>query len=141
MASTDKDYRFMATNDLLNELQKGAINLDEDAEKRIVNIILQLLKDNNAEVQNLAVKCIGRMVLRSKEMNVHTILDSLCANVISGDETLNEISGIALKQIINDLQGNVSSQPNTGVLVTLLCKKVVVFLLTPITVVILFSTF
>lgn len=46
----------MATNDLLVELQKDSIKLDDEAEKRIVKTLLQLLRDNNAEVQNLAVK-------------------------------------------------------------------------------------
>lgn len=56
MTSNDKDFRFMATNDLLVELQKDSIKLDDEAEKRIVKTLLQLLRDNNAEVQNLAVK-------------------------------------------------------------------------------------
>lgn len=46
----------MATNDLLNELQKDSIKLDDDAEKNVVRTLLNLLKDTNAEVQNLAVK-------------------------------------------------------------------------------------
>lgn len=46
----------MATNDLLGELQKDSIKLDNDAEKNIVRTLLSLLKDTNAEVQNLAVK-------------------------------------------------------------------------------------
>lgn len=56
MSSSDKDFRFMATNDLLNELQKDSIKLDDDAEKNVVRTLLNLLKDTNAEVQNLAVK-------------------------------------------------------------------------------------
>jgi len=56
MSSNDKDFRFMATNDLLGELQKDSIKLDDEAEKKIVKTLLGLLKDSNAEVQNLAVK-------------------------------------------------------------------------------------
>lgn len=56
MTSNDKDFRFMATNDLLAELQKDSIKLDDEAEKKIVKTLLHLLKDSNAEVQNLAVK-------------------------------------------------------------------------------------
>lgn len=59
MSSNDKDFRFMATNDLLNELQNESIKLDDEAEKKIVKTLLFLLKDNNAEVQNLAVKWFG----------------------------------------------------------------------------------
>lgn len=63
MSSSDKDFRFMATNDLLNELQNDSIKLDDDAERKIVKILLVRLKDNNAEVQNLAVKWYGLMTI------------------------------------------------------------------------------
>ena len=56
MTSTDKDYRFMATNDLMSELQKDSIKLDDDSEKKVVRTLLKLLEDKNGEVQNLAVK-------------------------------------------------------------------------------------
>lgn len=48
--------RFMATNDLMMELQKDSIKLDEDSEKKVVKMLLKLLEDKNGEVQNLAVK-------------------------------------------------------------------------------------
>lgn len=56
MASNDKDFRFMATNDLMSELQKDSIKLDDDSEKKVVRMVLRLLEDKNGEVQNLAVK-------------------------------------------------------------------------------------
>jgi len=48
--------RFMATNDLMLELQKDSIKLDEDSERKVVAMLLKLLEDKNGEVQNLAVK-------------------------------------------------------------------------------------
>ena len=48
--------RFMATNDLMSELQKDSIKLDDDSERKVVKMILKLLEDKNGEVQNLAVK-------------------------------------------------------------------------------------
>lgn len=48
--------RFMATNDLMLELQKDSIKLDEDSERKVVDMLLRLLEDKNGEVQNLAVK-------------------------------------------------------------------------------------
>lgn len=56
----------MATNDLLNELQNDSIKLDDDAERKIVKTLLGLLKDNNAEVQNLAVKWYGGVFIYNK---------------------------------------------------------------------------
>lgn len=56
MASSDKDFRFMATNDLMGELQKDSIKLDDDSERKVVKMLLRLLEDKNGEVQNLAVR-------------------------------------------------------------------------------------
>lgn len=56
MSSPDKDFRYMATNDLMTELQKPSIKLDDETEKKIVKMLLNLLEDKNGEVQNLAVK-------------------------------------------------------------------------------------
>uniref|UniRef100_A0A3Q2WBD9 Uncharacterized protein n=2 Tax=Haplochromini TaxID=319058 RepID=A0A3Q2WBD9_HAPBU len=50
MTSSDKDFRFMATNDLMTELQKDSIKLDDDSERKV------RVYDLNGEVQNLAVK-------------------------------------------------------------------------------------
>jgi cullin-associated NEDD8-dissociated protein 1 len=35
MTSVDKDFRFMACNDLMSELQKDSIKLDDDIERRV----------------------------------------------------------------------------------------------------------
>ena len=56
MTSSDKDFRFMAANDLMTELQKDSIKLDDDSERKVVKMLLKLLEDKNGEVQNLAVK-------------------------------------------------------------------------------------
>lgn len=48
--------RFLATNDLMQELQKDSIKVDEDSKRKVVNILLKLLEDKNGEVQSLAVK-------------------------------------------------------------------------------------
>uniref|UniRef100_A0A3Q2EGG1 Cullin-associated and neddylation-dissociated 1 n=1 Tax=Cyprinodon variegatus TaxID=28743 RepID=A0A3Q2EGG1_CYPVA len=58
MTSSDKDFRFMATNDLMTELQKDSIKLDDDSERKV--------KDKNGEVQNLAVKCDLRIRKKRK---------------------------------------------------------------------------
>ena len=56
MTSSDKDFRFMATNDLMSELQKDSIKLDDESERKVVRMLLKLLEDKNGEVQNLAVR-------------------------------------------------------------------------------------
>lgn len=65
MTSNDKDFRFMATNDLMSELQKDSIKLDDDSEKKVVKMLLRLLEDKNGEVQNLAVKWYADFIWHS----------------------------------------------------------------------------
>ncbi|RUS22906.1 hypothetical protein BC937DRAFT_95227 [Endogone sp. FLAS-F59071] len=54
MSSEDSDHRYMATLDLINELQKEAFTLEESTEKKVVDSVLTLMRDKNGEVQNLA---------------------------------------------------------------------------------------
>ena len=108
----------MATNDLMSELQKDSIKLDDDCEKKVVRMLLKLLEDKNGEVQNLAVKCLGPLVNKVKEIQVETIVDTLCTNMISNNEQLRDISSIGLKTVIAELS------PNSTALVSTICKKI-----------------
>ncbi|KAM6301080.1 cullin-associated NEDD8-dissociated protein 1-like [Aegotheles albertisi] len=120
MSSSDKDFRFMATNDLMMELQKDSIKLDEDSEKKVVKMLLKLLEDKNGEVQNLAVKCLGPLVGKVKEYQVETIVDTLCTNMLSDKEQLRDISSIGLKTVISELP-----PASTGsTMTTNVCKKI-----------------
>ena len=103
MTSTDKDFRFMATNDLMTELQKDSIKLDDDSERKVVRMLLKLLEDKNGEVQNLAVRCLGPLVGKVKDFQVESIVDHLCNNMIGDKEQLRDISSIGLKTVINEL--------------------------------------
>lgn len=118
MTSSDKDFRFMATNDLMGELQKDSIKLDDDSEKKVVKMLLKLLEDKNGEVQNLAVKCMGPLVNKVKEFQVETIVDTLCSNMLSEKEQLRDISSIGLKIVISELP------PSSTSLAGSICKKI-----------------
>jgi cullin-associated NEDD8-dissociated protein 1 len=102
MTSTDKDFRFMATNDLMTELQKDSIKLDDDSERKVVRMLLKLLEDKNGEVQNLAVRCLGPLVGKVKDFQVESIVDHLCNNMVGDKEQLRDISSIGLKTVINE---------------------------------------
>ena len=52
----DKDFRYMATSDLLAELSKDAFKPDSDGERKICKCVLKLLNDQSSDVQGLAVK-------------------------------------------------------------------------------------
>lgn len=56
MTGKDKDYRYMATSDLLNELNKEGFKVDVDLEAKLSNIVIQQLDDAAGDVSGLAVK-------------------------------------------------------------------------------------
>ncbi|CAF4555104.1 unnamed protein product [Rotaria socialis] len=115
MSSSDKDFRFMATSDLMNDLQKESIKLDDDSERRIVKGVLKLLEDTNGEVQNQAVKCLGPLVCKVKEPQIEIICDTLCSNCtnMSKDaEQLRDISSSGLKTVIASLAATNSGATN-----------------------------
>jgi len=118
MSSSDKDFRFMATNDLMGELQKDSIKLDDDSERKVVKMLLRLLEDKNGEVQNLAVKCLGPLVTKVKETQVETIVEHLCTNMCSDKEILRDISSIGLKTVISELPLTASSMAAS------VCKRI-----------------
>ncbi|PIK52688.1 putative cullin-associated NEDD8-dissociated protein 1-like isoform X2 [Apostichopus japonicus] len=118
MTSSDKDFRFMATNDLMTELQKDSIKLDDDSERKVVKMLLKLLEDKNGEVQNLAVKCLGPLVSKVKDYQVETIVETLCNNMLSDKEQLRDISSIGLKTVINELP------TSSNTLATSICKGI-----------------
>ncbi|XP_048590232.1 cullin-associated NEDD8-dissociated protein 1 [Nematostella vectensis] len=118
MTSSDKDFRFMATNDLMAELQKDSIKLDDDSERKVVQMLLKLLEDKNGEVQNLAVKCLGPLVSKVKEYHVETIVDTLCSNMLSDKEQLRDISSIGLKTVIGELP------PASSSLAANICRRI-----------------
>ncbi|XP_076003367.1 cullin-associated NEDD8-dissociated protein 2 [Genypterus blacodes] len=120
MTSTDKDFRFMATNDLMLELQKDSIKLDEDSERKVVTMLLKLLEDKNGEVQNLAVKCLAPLVSKVKEHQVEMMVDTLCSNMMSDKEQLRDISSMGLKTVIAELPPSSSGLTLTSSV----CKKI-----------------
>jgi cullin-associated NEDD8-dissociated protein 1 len=56
IASKDKDFRYMATSDLLNELQKDTFKVDADLEKKLTVALLAQLEDASGDISGLAVK-------------------------------------------------------------------------------------
>lgn len=60
MSSRDKDFRYMATSDLLTELQKDAFKMDNESERKLCQMIIKLLSDGAGDVQGLAVKWCAR---------------------------------------------------------------------------------
>jgi cullin-associated NEDD8-dissociated protein 1 len=101
MRNVDKDFRYMALNDLLAELTKPRGQLDDVLASRLVDAVLKTLEDANGEVQNMGVKCLGPLIKRSNESYVQVIVDRLCK--ADGAEALKDISATALRTVISEL--------------------------------------
>ncbi|CAJ0768596.1 2262_t:CDS:2, partial [Entrophospora sp. SA101] len=113
MDSSDTDFRYMATNDLMNELQKDGFTLEEQTEKKVVQKVIKLMDDANGEVQNLAVKCLAPLVKKVREAQLQEIVDQLCLySTQQGKEELRDIAGIGLKTIIVEIPSNSPSANN-----------------------------
>ena len=50
MHNSDKDIRFMATNDMLVQLGKDTFKLDDKSEDNLVTAVLKILHDNRLKV-------------------------------------------------------------------------------------------
>lgn len=99
----DKDERYMATNDLCNELIKG-LAMDEPLEQRICTAILKQLDDQSNDVQSVAVKCLGVLFKRIHLVQMEKIADKLCKHVLGhGNESLRDIYAIGLKTLVLDI--------------------------------------
>lgn len=103
MNSSDKDFRFMATNDLMGELQRENIRWDDDSETKVTLQIVGLLTDKNGEVQNLAVRCLGFLVSKIKDERRQIVIRQLCKMLDSDSEESRDIASIALKTIVAEI--------------------------------------
>ncbi|KAL1924349.1 uncharacterized protein VTP21DRAFT_7384 [Calcarisporiella thermophila] len=121
MSNEDLDFRYMAANDLMNELQKDTFYLEESSEKRVVAAVLNLMNDKNGEVQSLAVKCLSPLVKKIHEAQLQDIVDQLCNFATQNKkEELRDIASIGLKTVIVEIPPN---SPITSSICTRLVPK------------------
>jgi cullin-associated NEDD8-dissociated protein 1 len=100
MTGKDKDYRYMATSDLLSELNKESFKADQDLEPKLTNIIIQQLEDASGDVSGLAVKCLAPLVKKVSEDRVVEMTNKLCDKLLNGKDQHRDTASIALKTII-----------------------------------------
>lgn len=103
MTGKDKDYRYMATSDLLNELSKEGFKADTDLETKVVATVLHQLEDAAGDVSGLAVKCLAPLVKKVNEERVLEMTDRLCDKLLSGKDQHRDIASIALKTIVSEV--------------------------------------
>jgi hypothetical protein len=111
MANRDKDFRYMASSDLLTELGKDTFKIDGDAEKRLTTQLLKLLEDSSGDVQGIAVKCLGPFIKRVNEAQVGEICDQLATLLLKEKNDVRDIASLGLKLAIEN------ANPRDGALV------------------------
>ncbi|KAG8464070.1 hypothetical protein KFE25_000238 [Diacronema lutheri] len=103
MASRDKDFRYMATSDLLVELQKETFKMDSESERKLCQMSIKLLSDAAGDVQGLAVKCLPLLVRKVQTAHVEEMVDRLFQMVKTGKDEERDISSIGLKTVLAEV--------------------------------------
>ncbi|KAH0939664.1 hypothetical protein HID58_007125 [Brassica napus] len=109
MTGKDKDFRYMATSDLLNELNKESFKLDTDLEMRLSSIILKQLDDVAGDVSGLAVKWfaffsqhlrLAPLVKKVGEERIVEMTNKLCEKLLHGKDQHRDTASIALRTVV-----------------------------------------
>lgn len=106
LSDPDPDFRFMSLNDLSQILvspKSDFLKQDYSTASRIVDAVIKTLDDQNGEVQNLAVKCIGPLAAKIQSNVVAPMLEKLTSIKLehSVDASL---PALALRSAISSLQ-------------------------------------
>ncbi|KAI1391561.1 TIP120-domain-containing protein [Hypoxylon trugodes] len=113
LGDPDPDFRFMSLNDLHQILTKQKVdflNHDYNTSSRIVDNVVKTLDDQNGEVQNLAIKCVGPLVTKIPLTVLSPMLDKL--SVIEMKNSVdNSIPSLALRNAISSLPKPVRGVP------------------------------
>ncbi|KAI2629165.1 TIP120-domain-containing protein [Hypomontagnella submonticulosa] len=106
LSDPDPDFRFMSLNDLHQILIRPKVeflNHDYNTSSRVVDNVIKALDDQNGEVQNLAVKCIGPLVAKIPISVLAPTLDKLSVVEVKNSVD-NSIPSLALRNAISSLQ-------------------------------------
>ncbi|KAM3502272.1 hypothetical protein MY11210_009119 [Beauveria gryllotalpidicola] len=102
LSDADPDFRFMALNDLLHILtfsKPDFLQHDYNVAARTVDSIIKTLDDQNGEVQNLAIKCVGPLVAKVPHSIVGPMIEKLSSLKLKHSVD-NAVSALALRQVI-----------------------------------------
>ncbi|KAJ1427075.1 TATA-binding protein interacting [Sesbania bispinosa] len=124
MTGKDKDYRYMATSDLLNELSKATFKADADLELKLKNIIIQQLDDAAGDVSGLAVKCLAPLVRKMSESRVVEMTSQLCDKLLNGKDQHRDTASIALKTVVAEVSTQSLAQSILCILTPQLIKGI-----------------
>ncbi|KAI0123157.1 TATA-binding protein interacting [Xylariales sp. AK1849] len=105
LSDPDPDFRFMSLNDLNQILSKHRVDLlhnDYNTASRVVDAVIKALDDQNGEVQNLALRCIGPLVSRIPISVIAPTLEKLTMLKIKNSVD-NSLPSLALRNAISAL--------------------------------------
>ncbi|KIO24797.1 hypothetical protein M407DRAFT_244321 [Tulasnella calospora MUT 4182] len=120
MLSPDQDFRFMALNDMMTEVNndRHIFQNDEATEVKVLKQVLALIEDKISEVKNQAVKCLGQLIKIIQVKHLPLVVDKLVEFSGGKEEELRDIAGLALKTVVTEI-------PNEGTLAETACNKLV----------------
>ncbi|KAK1726579.1 TATA-binding protein interacting [Colletotrichum acutatum] len=115
LGDADPDFRFMSLNDLLQVLANGKpdfLHHDYNVAARTVDSIIKALDDQNGEVQNLAIKCLGPMVMKVPTPIIAPMIEKLSAIKLKNSVD-NAVPSLALRAVIMALPKPTPGLPPT----------------------------
>ncbi|KJZ73992.1 hypothetical protein HIM_06660 [Hirsutella minnesotensis 3608] len=116
LSDTDPDFRFMSLNDLLQLLTNSKpdfLHHDYNVAARAVDSIIKTLDDQNSEVQNLAIKCLGPLVGKVPPSILPPMIDKLSSLKLKNSVD-NTIPSLALRSVITALPRPIPGLPVSG---------------------------
>ncbi|GAO16982.1 uncharacterized protein UV8b_06690 [Ustilaginoidea virens] len=102
LSDADPDFRFMSLNDLLQLLQVAKPDFllhDYNTAARAVDGIIKTLDDQNGEVQNLAIRCLGPLVGKVPLPIIAPMIDKLSSLKLRNSVD-NAVPSLALRSVI-----------------------------------------
>ncbi|KAF5006773.1 hypothetical protein FDECE_6861 [Fusarium decemcellulare] len=116
LSDNDPDFRFMALNDLQQLLavaKHDFLHHDYNIAARTVDSIIKTLDDQNGEVQNLAIKCLGPLVSKVPTPIIAPMIEKL-SNIKLKNSVDNAVPSLALRTVIIALPRPVPGLPPTS---------------------------
>merc|ERR1719226_434439 len=109
MENWDKDKRFMAASDLMQEVTAASQALDVHLQKRVCQAFLKQLEDQSIDVQGNAVKCLAKIVCKFQEQQIGEVLAKLSSLVLEGKPEVRDIYATCLKGLLSELPASCSA--------------------------------
>jgi cullin-associated NEDD8-dissociated protein 1 len=108
MENWDKDKRFMAASDLMQEITMSNSSLDLHLQKKVCQAFLKQLEDQSIDVQGNAVKCLAKIVCKFQEQQIGEVLAKLSQLVLDGKPEVRDIYATCLKGLLTELPSSCS---------------------------------